>query len=532
MNTKYKYNICLIVFFLTCCLPHLHAVGDEARFNIIRKEYTLNSDGSTDYRYRKELTLLTHTAMNNTYGETFITYNPSYQSIHINESYTRQVDGTIVKTPGNAIIDVLPSAAANAPAFNHLKEKVVVHTGLELGATIVLDYTLHTKPGFYPIFEIKDDLQESSPIDRLHLQVNFPSGTEINCNIPGNKAKLRRTENSCTYELKKLPARSREAFQSADFGTAYRFYCSAVIPGQKEKVNLKSLLCEKPSEELCQWVKKLTEKAQTQDEQLETLQRYVNDHLANSSVKPEWTGYRPRTAQEIITSVYATELERAKLLATLCQAQGWESDVIRVFPHNTPAGSLNLAAVSAWLTGIKMDGKWKLADPQGKALNADFDRSLHYTAFRTNGDTISWKPTAHHVETNRAIKIDSKDAKEGIITYKLPMEYKGLSWRMNTLPSQRETLFELPRILNETNTYDIQTAPNIEWLPTDSIFSISNKCGSYERKIEQTRNGLRVTYSIILEKQHVQPDEYADLRDLFIEWNDSNQRTFVFQTKE
>lgn len=50
-------------------------------------------------RVYKELTLFTHAAMNGLYGESFIVYNPAYQELKIHESYTRQKDGKIVKTP-------------------------------------------------------------------------------------------------------------------------------------------------------------------------------------------------------------------------------------------------------------------------------------------------------------------------------------------------------------------------------------------------------------------------------------------------
>ena len=42
------------------------------------------------FRYKMELTLFTHTAMNGTYGESFIVYNPQYQELKINSSYTKQ----------------------------------------------------------------------------------------------------------------------------------------------------------------------------------------------------------------------------------------------------------------------------------------------------------------------------------------------------------------------------------------------------------------------------------------------------------
>ena len=63
--------------------------------------------------FRSELTLFTHAAMNGLYGESFIVYNPAYQELKIHESYTRQKDGKIVKTPENAFVEVLPAAAAS-----------------------------------------------------------------------------------------------------------------------------------------------------------------------------------------------------------------------------------------------------------------------------------------------------------------------------------------------------------------------------------------------------------------------------------
>ena len=122
--------------------------ADEARYGLVSEEWTLNPDGSREYRYQMELTLFTHTAMNNTYGETFIAYDPKYQQLKINEAYTKQKDGTIIRTPENAFVEVLPSYAADAAYYNRLKEMVVVHTGLELGATIYLDYTIQTKAGY------------------------------------------------------------------------------------------------------------------------------------------------------------------------------------------------------------------------------------------------------------------------------------------------------------------------------------------------------------------------------------------------
>ena len=146
MKNTYYYIVTLAMLILAFPVK----AASEAEFGKLSKAYTLHADGSQEMRVQKELTLFTHAAMNRVYGESFIIYNPEFQTLKIHDSYTRQKDGTIVKTPENAFVEVLPSVAADAPAYNGLKEMVVVHTGLELGATIYLDYSVVTRPGYLP----------------------------------------------------------------------------------------------------------------------------------------------------------------------------------------------------------------------------------------------------------------------------------------------------------------------------------------------------------------------------------------------
>lgn len=187
-----------------------------SRIQEISKDLTLNADGSQEFRYDMELTLFTHTAMNGTYGESFIVYNPQYQELKINSSYTKQKDGTIIKTPDNAFVEVLPRNAADAPAYNHLKEMVVVHTGLELGATIYLDYTVTSKPGYLPEVDIFEELLQSSPVKEYTLTIVTPEVKELAYTLTNNpaKASVKRSGGTCTtsWALRNLPASSRAPF--------------------------------------------------------------------------------------------------------------------------------------------------------------------------------------------------------------------------------------------------------------------------------------------------------------------------------
>lgn len=207
--TKIYTLLLLCLFALT-----FPVTAREAEFKKIKESWTLQADGTQVYRQSKVLTLYTHTAMNRTYGESFITYDPRYQTLQIHESYTRQKDGNIVKTPANALVEVLPSAAANAPAFNALREMVVVHTGLELGATIYLDYSITTKPGYLPGIQICRLLEHSSPVKEYEISITVPRGQHLEYALNNHKAKASVTESEgmkqVSWTLKNLPALSRE----------------------------------------------------------------------------------------------------------------------------------------------------------------------------------------------------------------------------------------------------------------------------------------------------------------------------------
>ena len=166
---------------ILCLLAFTAAyAGDEATYEKLHTSYTLAADGSQQFRRVMDLKLETHTSFNDLFGETFVVYDPEYQTLTINEAYTTQADGTVVPLPDNAVNESLPHAAADAPAYNRLREAVITHTGLEIGATIHLDYTLSTKAGFYPALEVCETLTEpAASVKDRRIEITVPTGTEL-----------------------------------------------------------------------------------------------------------------------------------------------------------------------------------------------------------------------------------------------------------------------------------------------------------------------------------------------------------------
>ncbi|MCB2220443.1 MAG: DUF3857 domain-containing protein [Bacteroidetes bacterium] len=155
----------------------------DAVYEKIIKEYTLNKDGSQEFHYYKKLKLNTHYSFNRLYGETFIIYNPEVQKLTINNCQTTHQDGKVTEAPFNALNEVLPRFASDAPFYNHLREMVVTHPGTEVGAILELDYTLFTAAGYYPGLMNDEILTESSPVQKEEIVIRIPENEELNYKV-------------------------------------------------------------------------------------------------------------------------------------------------------------------------------------------------------------------------------------------------------------------------------------------------------------------------------------------------------------
>lgn len=179
MRTK---ALIVILFFASIFLPPQINAQDEkydAWYISLVKEYTLNADGSMDYRYIKQQKLLTYRAFHNLYGETFVIYNPAFQKLKINEVFTLMADGKKIVAPQNSFNEVLPGYVANASAYNLLREMVITHTGLERNATINLDYQIYTEKGVFPAMTGNELLAENEPVKNFEIRVRVPVGQNL-----------------------------------------------------------------------------------------------------------------------------------------------------------------------------------------------------------------------------------------------------------------------------------------------------------------------------------------------------------------
>lgn len=490
----------------------------DATLKKVSETYTLNTDGSIDYNYSKVMSYNTHYSFFSLFGETFVVYNPEYQDLKINHCYTIQKDGKRIDAPANAFNKVLPKLAADAPAYNHLTEMVITHTGLELGATVYLDYTITTKP----------EMAESLDIDRIfsqpganileyQLTVNIPADKKLNWQLTDSKVKPV-VKNGCyTWTLRNLPAGAGEAYAPANSeglprltATTAESVESALIPLTVETRDI----CRVPAEVL----NGVSDKA-------EAIQNFVVKGLGNSGVLPEWTGYHIRPCSEVLRTAYGTVAEKAFAMARLMRAEGLDAEVVLVFPAKAIK---SLKTIKNYL--VRYNGTFYNVTSATKAdISLRADRDEYYSL---DGKKLDIGNEVKKIEDVVNITIGAENnlpMHGGYAVYTVPAGVVN-GWNMNALHAERRGMCELPYRVQEKQTINI-TLDGMEWEGEPRAKNIVNKAGSVNISISKNGNTISVERNIQLNKSLFTSAEYADLRALLLAWESRNFRELLFSAE-
>lgn len=514
----------------------------EAEFRKLSKTYTLRADGSQELRVQKELTLFTHAAMNGLYGETFIVYDPEFQELTIHESYTRQKDGTVIKTPSNALVEVLPSSAANAPAYNHLKEMVVVHTGLELGATIYLDYSIVSKAGYLPELDVCCPVKELSPVKEFIFRLNVPAGKTVRYELLNASAKPVIAQGngmkSFIWTLKDVAprpyaypsGRGNLGLVQAVASGMMPVFVASTWPGYTEAVKYLQKQFAVGNTSVVEG--KVAELTQGLEGNPQAIRNAIANYMAglyqlgHCNVSLQDAGYRLRPASEVITSAYGTQAELVNLDVTLQRAAGLEAEVAVCALRPSVDGNRGLATVMSLVCQSK-----KM--PEKVALTGTEEACLQ--PFMTITDLQGKKLMlesylgAKEARTTDTLEVKSDKLQEladgwGIVPLSDPTPVRSLyAYAGNTSISEK---ILLPRTVDCALETIVRLPEGMKW-SGHADKEISNACGKVVFSYKAVKGGVKVTRSIRIDRQLQTPANYKELYALLSEWRDTNNHTLV-----
>lgn len=514
----------------------------EARFGKLSKTYTLHADGSQELRVQKELTLYTHAAMNSLYGETFIVYDPQYQQLEIHDSYTRQKDGTIVRTPDNAFVEVLPSAAANAPAYNRLKEMVVVHTGLELGATICLDYSIKSQAGYLPELDICCPIKELSPIDEFTCRIEVPEGKTLHYELLNASIRPAETHQDgmkiLTWTLKNVEPRPYSYPSLRGSLGMVQQVASGMMPvlvastWTSHADALKSLARQFVAGDRTVIDAKLAElkqEAQKDSTDLQSAIATYMDRLYRSGqckVSLSEAGYRLRPASEVIRSAYGTQAELINLDATLQQAAGLKAEVAVCALRPSEADNCGLGTIVSVVAisdvtpkGVtlqdkeeaRLQGYMTVTDLEAQPLELPLGNAqdIQKDRLEVNADNSQTLPDGWQV-------VSLKPVSTALSLY---------AYAANT--GIRENIL-LPQTLEVTCETLVKLPEGTAWSPKADKM-LTNLCGKVSFTYRPCADGVTVTRSLSITQQRLTPQTYGDFYALMAEWRDMNNHTLLLK---
>ena len=572
-----------LILLSFCATATLAAQSSEAEFILLQKDYVIHADGSSDLTCRQVVKYLTHYSFNSLYGETFIVYNPRYQTLKIEECYTIQDDRTRIEAPFNAFNEVLPRFAADAPAHNHLREMVVTHTGLEIGATAYLKYTLHTKAGYEPEFDQVLALQESSPIKEYKVSVSVPNTKTLQYRNHGItlSPRINRKAEHTQYDwtFRNLAAYSKEAYQPVDGSNIPRLLLSTWA---SQDAALQHLAALQSRESIALPVSKATE-----------VYDYIINRVAYTPVPLAHTGYSFREPSQVFETASGTAIEKAALMLAVAHHQGVPARLIAVYPTYMNDKSFgSLAAIEGFAVAISIaPGSYfltSMTEHQPVSLEQARPGFLYVSVERPPQDFFA--KTQNQAVFSANIQLDSQQASltgtlsaegafypilsiidsenqalgllsglrasgmdklkaeteslsveltakaavrenEGYYSLLLPEVRGGANnWNMRNLTSIRQNWLEIPYPVNESYSYTVKAPQGAAFvsppLQVQREYAIGRVSISYE---SQNDGSLKITRQLQFNKTWIAPLDYARFAELMKIWNTEHYRTVVWK---
>ena len=343
---KYFITPVIVLFFNIALLAQ---PASDAIFEKIEKTYTLNDDGSMDFRYYKKLKLLTHNSFNRLYGETFIVYNPLHQQLKINLSQVTQKDGKVVKAPENAFNEVLPQFAADAPYYNHLREMVVTHAGLELEAVIELDYTIHSDSGYFAALMGDELISESSPVLEENIIIRLPDWKKLYYKVLNLRTApvvtASKGYNEYKFTFVNISENTHESNQPQDNShLPHLLFSTFSAAASQHYLASQDALDYKADESMKNAIAKLKKESKNDLQLVLKIRDMVVNNINTYPIPLEFTGYTARTPIQTWNSNGGTPFEKCLLMTTLYREAKINAEPLVIIPsaiYNDTIGILN-----------------------------------------------------------------------------------------------------------------------------------------------------------------------------------------------
>ena len=528
----------------------------DATYHLISKSYTLNTDGSMDYHFRKELQLFSKSAFD-TYGETFIWYNPEYQTLTINEAYTVRKDGSKVQTPANAFNPSLPYACENCQRFNGIREMVVTHTALEYDATIVLDYTIHTEQPFMKELMERVNLYENEPVERYQVSVHVPANYHVFAveNARGGQ----RTENEYSlgheWVFNNLEPKTSEAYLPENYLPYIQFTTLGSPSEFLMRMSIQNALVsrERP---FASAVSELVDASKPAMEQVLAIRDYVRTNIRENKVPMRYMNYLVASPATVWNTNCGNSFEKNLLLQAMLQEAGFRAVIgvcynslltdpesaVRVMVKGNPCYVSAVDAGKVAFDARKPGDKFiaftdEVADwnvqpikiVKGADIAVSADGSGYKTDCTLKSSEVNSPRARTYLTSGTAVSAKAEKLSNGYGQVRISDGPYGCSLRAASIsPNRTHPVAVLPT--DESYSYTVTLPSGAHWVTKDFTFEKSYEFGYVIIEHKQLGGKMMITRHLKINRPVISgKKQIKQLREMLAEWN--VDRNFIFSDK-
>ena len=571
MKKYFSILLTSILFLPSSILLFSQDENYDAVYLQLKKEYTLNPDGSIDYRYMKKQKLQTYRSFNNLYGETFIVYNPDFQTLKVNEVYTIMADGKRNPSPANA--------------FNE-----VIFQG----------------KGFYPCLMGNELLCEVEPVNELTFIIRVPSDSKLNYSMLNSPATPVITKEGdlqvYTWKFTNVPAISNEDLQKG----GNDIYPKIIFSTAKNRSDLyvefqkQAAFSYELSPEIKKAVATLLAENKEKTDILLKLQDKVINEFRLYPVPIKYTGFTCRTAQETWNSNGGTTIEKAVLLTAFLKEAGVEANPVFMIknglydetigsmmdiedilvktelPGNEPVylsvttlnpqnlfycfpervfvelrqgdirvekspslkNKITVAGIFTVNEKNQLSGEISFTEDNGTnpflMLLRDKSKAksfigggLSSSDLKDPGITkmgMDQSSVVMAVNKDKAFRSDSD-----YYFLQLPLVTNGIeSLGIHLLPKNRITSLEISSVMEENDDFTFVLPGKMKSFIPNEKKEIKNNIGEFSFEVKTKGQKVVVHKSLKLEKRLIQPTEYPEFKALMDHWNTDRYREVIF----
>jgi len=396
--------------------------GPDAEYLSVTDRYTVRADGAVVHERDSRLQVNSFLAINRTYGETKVEWDPAIETCEVLADRTVLPSGQVVAAPANAVVDDQPPGAGRDPLWSGLRRKVIVHTGLEPGAVIEESWRVTRAGGAVPWFEFSAPIGFEPPARVRIVEVELPAATPFVWETMGWPAaepsrESREGRDVWRWRFENVPARPAQPGAPASAPAIVGSSCPSV---QAVRTELDARIARggEAPEGLLAAARAADAENPGDEARLLAVLEAVSSRLAVAAIAPSSQRWQPRPLAEVWRAGVATPLELAALEAAALRAVGFAATAAVAGGEGRslercPA----LAGLDHALVAVTWDaGGVRIYDPATPAEGGPLEFSVNRLALSAPG------PLAAAMERPTTLKIVGEVAPDG--TVKATLEFQ------------------------------------------------------------------------------------------------------------